>query len=85
MTFPAAKNLILAGVKSITLHDEGIVDWWDLSGNFVLSENDIGTNRAEACVKKLQALNYAVLVNNLPGKLTNEKLSNFQVLILNLL
>ncbi|KAJ6404407.1 hypothetical protein OIU84_012567 [Salix udensis] len=36
-----AKNLILAGVKSGTLHDEGISELWDLSSNFVLSENDL--------------------------------------------
>ena len=37
----AAKNLILAGVKSVTLHDEGTVELWDLSSNFVFSENDL--------------------------------------------
>lgn len=30
----AAKNLVLAGVKSVTLHDEGTVELWDLSSNF---------------------------------------------------
>lgn len=46
--FLAAKNLILAGVKSVTLHDEGVVELWDLSGNFVFSEDDVGKNRALA-------------------------------------
>uniref|UniRef100_A0A6N2L9B9 Ubiquitin-activating enzyme E1 FCCH domain-containing protein n=1 Tax=Salix viminalis TaxID=40686 RepID=A0A6N2L9B9_SALVM len=36
-----AKNLILAGFKSGTLHDEGMLELWDLSTNFVLSENDL--------------------------------------------
>jgi hypothetical protein len=79
---PAAKNLILAGVKSVTLHDEGNVELWDLSSNFVFSENDIGKNRAAASVSKLQELNNAVLVQSLTTKLTKEQLSNFQVFLL---
>ncbi|KAK7243710.1 hypothetical protein RIF29_38520 [Crotalaria pallida] len=75
-----AKNLILAGVKSVTLHDEGTVELWDLSSNFVFSENDIGKNRAVTSVSKLQELNNAVLVQSLTTKLTKEQLSNFQVL-----
>lgn len=26
-----AKNVILAGVKSVTVQDEGVVEWYDLS------------------------------------------------------
>ncbi|XP_024981571.1 ubiquitin-activating enzyme E1 1-like isoform X1 [Cynara cardunculus var. scolymus] len=76
-----AKNLILAGVKSVTLHDEGAVELWDLSGNFLFSEDDVGKNRALASVQKLQDLNNAVLVSTLPTKLTKEQLSNFQVVV----
>ncbi|KAI9118197.1 hypothetical protein K1719_010529 [Acacia pycnantha] len=76
-----AKNLILAGVKSVTLHDEGNVELWDLSSNFVFSENDIGKNRAVASVSKLQELNNAVLVRALETKLTKEQLSNFQAVV----
>lgn len=77
---PVAKNLILAGVKSVTLHDEGTVELWDLSGNFIFSENDVGKNRAVASVQKLQELNNAVVVRYLTTKLTKEQLSHFQVL-----
>lgn len=76
-----AKNLILAGVKSVTLHDEGSVELWDLSGNFLFSENDVGKNRAQASVQKLQELNNAVLVSTLPTKLTKEQLSNYQAVV----
>jgi len=76
---PAAKNLVLAGVKSVTLHDDGKVDLWDLSSNFFLSEKDIGLNRAQACVPKLQELNNAVIISTITGDLTKEQLSNFQV------
>lgn len=75
----AAKNLILAGVKSVTLHDEGNVELWDLSSNFIFTENDVGKNRALASVQKLQELNNAVVVTTLTDKLTKEQLSNFQV------
>ncbi|MED6111244.1 E1 ubiquitin-activating protein [Stylosanthes scabra] len=76
-----AKNLILAGVKSVTLHDEGNVELWDLSSNFVFSENDIGKNRAEASVSKLQDLNNAVLVRTLTTTLRKEQLSDFQAVV----
>ena len=62
------------------LHDEGTVELWDLSSNFVFSENDVGKNRALASVSKLQELNNAVVVLSLTTKLTKEQLSNFQVL-----
>ncbi|KAJ0796013.1 putative ubiquitin/SUMO-activating enzyme E1, THIF-type NAD/FAD binding, ubiquitin-activating enzyme [Helianthus annuus] len=76
-----AKNLILAGVKSVTLHDEGLVELWDLSSNFIFSENDVGKNRALASAQKLQELNNAVLVSTLSTKLTKEQLSNFQAVV----
>lgn len=79
IVFIAAKNLVLAGVKSVTLHDEGVVELWDLSGNFFFSEEDVGKNRALACVQKLQELNNAVLISTLTTQLTKEKLSDFQV------
>ena len=74
-----AKNIILAGVKSVTLHDENVVELWDLSSNFVFTEEDVGKNRALASVHKLQELNNAVAVSALTGELTKEQLSGFQV------
>lgn len=79
MSFFTAKNLVLAGVRSVTLHDEGNIELWDLSSNFFFSESDIGKNRALACVQKLQELNNAVLISTLTGPLKKEQLSNFQV------
>ena len=66
-------------MKSVTLHDEGKVDLWDLSSNFLFSESDVGKNRALASVQKLQELNNAVDVQTLTTKLTRQKLSDFQV------
>ncbi|KAK9168059.1 hypothetical protein Syun_000199 [Stephania yunnanensis] len=76
-----AKNVILAGVKSVTLHDEGTVELWDLSSNFIFSESDVGKNRALASVQKLQELNNAVIISTLTERLTKEKLSNFQAVV----
>ncbi|KAG9152521.1 hypothetical protein Leryth_016430 [Lithospermum erythrorhizon] len=76
-----AKNLVLAGVKSVTLHDEKNVELWDLSSNFLFSENDVGKNRALCSVQKLQELNNAVLVSTLTTKLTKEELSRFQAVV----
>ncbi|XP_039017264.1 ubiquitin-activating enzyme E1 2-like [Hibiscus syriacus] len=76
-----AKYLILAGVKSVTLHDEGALQLWDLSSNFVFSERDVGKNRALASVQKLQELNNAVIISTLTTKLTKEQLSDFQVVV----
>lgn len=76
-----AKNLILAGVKSVTLHDEGVVELWDLSSTFVFSEEDMGKNRALVSVQKLQELNNAVVVSTLTTELTKDKLSEFQAVV----
>ncbi|GJN10598.1 hypothetical protein PR202_ga28705 [Eleusine coracana subsp. coracana] len=75
----SSKNLALAGVKSLTLHDVKNVETWDLSSNFFLSEQDIGNNRAAACVSKLQDLNNAVLVSALTEELTKDHLSRFSL------
>ena len=41
-----AKNIILGGVKSVTLHDVENAEIIDLSSQFYLSEEDVGKNRA---------------------------------------
>ncbi|XP_075515549.1 ubiquitin-activating enzyme E1 1-like isoform X1 [Primulina tabacum] len=76
-----AKNLIIAGVKSLTLHDEGTVELWDMSSNFIFSEEDLGKNRALASVQKLQELNNAVSVSTLSTKLAKDQLSDFQAVV----
>lgn len=58
-----AKNLVLSGAKRITLHDSKIAEWTDLAGQFFLGEQDIGKNRAEACINKIQQLNFYVKVD----------------------
>lgn len=76
-----AKNVILAGVKSVTLHDAGNVELWDLSAQFYLTEQDIGKNRALACAEKLKELNSAVVVTTSTGEITEELLAAHQVVV----
>jgi ubiquitin-activating enzyme E1 len=72
--------VILAGVKSVTLHDQSNVELWDLSANFYLTEADIGKNRAVACCNKLQELNTAVAVSvSTESEISQKHLSCFQV------
>ena len=69
-----AKNLVLSGCKELVLQDNKLTTYYDLSSQFYLNESDIGKNRAESCIKKLQNLNYYVKVSackdNLPDTLT---------------
>jgi ubiquitin-activating enzyme E1 len=76
-----AKNIILSGVLSVTLHDTENTSYKDLSGQYYLSEKDVGKNRAESCLNKLQELNSNVLVNYATNDLTKNYLLNFSVVV----
>jgi len=62
-----AKNLVLAGISSITILDGGVVTPADLGAGFFLSEcsdqNIIGTSRAQTALPILQRLNPRVAVH----------------------
>ncbi|KAI0240926.1 E1 ubiquitin-activating protein [Massospora cicadina] len=55
-----AKNIILAGVKSVTLYDPTPATYYDLSSQFYLSEADIGQPRDRCSAPKLALLNHYV-------------------------
>lgn len=57
-----AKNIILAGVRSLTLYDRTLVTISDLSSQYYLSQKDIGKPRDESCVQSLAELNRHVMV-----------------------
>ncbi|MEW5304751.1 MAG: hypothetical protein WDW36_007342 [Sanguina aurantia] len=76
-----AKNVILAGVRSVTLHDTQAVTLYDLSAQFYLTEDDAGKNRAEACKARLQELNTAVAVSASAAELSEAFLKQFQVVV----
>ncbi|GLD93074.1 hypothetical protein PINS_up001666 [Pythium insidiosum] len=77
-----AKNIILAGVKSVTLHDDEPTSHLDLAAQFYLTEQDVGHARAERSVKKLAELNPYVEVDTHRGKITEELILKYRVVVL---
>jgi ubiquitin-activating enzyme E1 len=77
-------NLILAGVKSVTVYDPEPVQIRDLSSQFFLREDDLGKSRADATVSRLAELNSYVFVRNLGGNtgqpITVDLVKGFQVI-----
>ena len=63
LSLEASKNLILTGIKSLTLLDQNICQKEDLSWNFYLNEKDINIQRKdESILNKLKELNEYVEV-----------------------
>ncbi|XP_023375342.1 ubiquitin-like modifier-activating enzyme 7, partial [Otolemur garnettii] len=77
-----AKNLVLMGVGSLTLHDPNPTCWSDLAAQLFLSEKDLGRSRAEASQDLLAQLNRAVQVFVHTGDITEDLLLDFQVVVL---
>ena len=77
-----AKNVILAGVKSVTLHDEQNCSIKDLSSQFYLSEANIGQNRAVVSCDHLSELNHYVPTTAYTGTLDEDFIKSFRVIVL---
>lgn len=78
-----AKNVILGGVKSVTLHDTAKCTLADLSSQYYLTHDGaIGQNRAEACSSPLSDLNAYVPTRAFTGPLTEEYLQKFRCVVL---
>lgn len=77
-----AKNVILGGVKSVTLHDNAVCQVSDLGSQFYLTEADVGKNRAAACCQRLSELNNYVPTRHHAGPLTESYLKKFKVVVL---
>jgi len=74
-----AKNLILAGPKSVLLFDDEITKINDLGANFYTEEKHIGkATRADACFEKLQELNPYVKVSVFKSRADLEAAINSQ-------
>eukprot|EP00756_Hemistasia_phaeocysticola_P016607 Hpha_TRINITY_DN15487_c3_g8::TRINITY_DN15487_c3_g8_i1::g.177388::m.177388/K03178/UBE1, UBA1; ubiquitin-activating enzyme E1 len=69
-----AKNVILANVKEVILHDEpgAKVTRADLGSNFYLTEAHLGKHRAESCRATFQELNPSCSVTAMSEPLTPE-------------
>lgn len=82
----AAKNVILAGVKSVTIFDPSPVAIADLGTQYYLREADVGKPRGQVTVPRLAELNSYVPVHNLDGSagepLSEETLGKYQVRVL---
>jgi ubiquitin-activating enzyme E1 len=77
-----AKNVILGGVKSVTLHDTANCTTKDLSSQFYLSEETVGQNRAVVSCQQLSELNNYVPTTAFTGELDEEMLRKFRVVVL---
>ncbi|EFA76257.1 ubiquitin activating enzyme E1 [Heterostelium album PN500] len=72
------KDVVLAGVKSVTLYDDEPVRITDLSSQ----NHKLVKRRSDACIQKVVELNNYVRINSHTGELTEEFLSGFQVVVL---
>ncbi len=77
-----AKNVILGGVKSVTLHDPEDCAIGDLSSQFFLTEDDVGKNRAAVSHQKLAELNNYVSTGAASCPLEEDFLKDFSVVVL---
>lgn len=57
-----AKNLVLAGIGNLTVLDSENVTEEDLGSQFLITEEDVGKNRAEAAAVELREMNPRVTV-----------------------
>lgn len=77
-----AKNVILAGVKSVALYDKKAASWEDLASNFYISESELGKPRAALCAPKLAELNPYVPIKVVEGELTTTTIAEYKVVVL---
>ncbi|KAK6027321.1 ubiquitin-activating enzyme E1 [Ostertagia ostertagi] len=77
-----AKNLILGGIRNVTLHDTKETRWLDLSAQYYLTENDVGKNRAAASFERLAELNDSVNCHLLVNELTEDVVKQFDLVVL---
>uniref|UniRef100_F1KT25 E1 ubiquitin-activating enzyme n=1 Tax=Ascaris suum TaxID=6253 RepID=F1KT25_ASCSU len=77
-----AKNLILGGVRSITIHDTKNCEWRDLSAQYYLRERDLGRNRAAASFERLAELNDSVTCSLQTEPLSKNFVKQFDLVVL---
>lgn len=77
-----AKNVVLGGVKAVTLHDPNPIQLSDLSAQFFLREEDVGKPRAAVTAPRLAELNQYVPVSDHTGALDAALVQQFGVVVL---
>ncbi|KAI0180303.1 hypothetical protein GGR52DRAFT_237705 [Hypoxylon sp. FL1284] len=73
-----AKNLVLAGIGSLTIVDDQVVTEADLGAQFLLTEEDVGQSRAQAAASRVQKLNPRVRVIPDSGSIMTKGASFFR-------
>jgi ubiquitin-like 1-activating enzyme E1 A len=79
-----AKNLVLAGISTLTILDNAIVTEADLGAQFFITQADVGGNRAEAAAPQIRRLNprVNVVVDTTPeAEVKSDYYSQFDVII----
>lgn len=77
-----AKNVVLAGVRSVTLCDDEPAVVADLGSNFFLHAADVGQPRAKVCAKRLAELNNYVAVRALEGGFSADAVRDYSVVVM---
>ncbi|KIX10052.1 uncharacterized protein Z518_01133 [Rhinocladiella mackenziei CBS 650.93] len=72
------KNLVLAGIGTLTILDAGLVTEDDLGTQFFVTEAQIGQNRAEAALPELRKLNPRVELYTDPNPVITKDPEYFQ-------
>lgn len=75
------KNIILMGVGTITLADGDVKISEKDYGNYYITEKDIGKKRSDVLGKRLADLNTNCIVNKYSGKITEQIISKYNLVI----
>ncbi|CAH8518580.1 SUMO-activating enzyme subunit 1 [Schistosoma haematobium] len=78
-----AKNIVLAGISSLTIIDGQQVTNDDLENNFLIPRDSVGLNRADAVIGRTQSLNPMVKVQSSElGDDLKDKFQEYNLIIL---
>ena len=77
-----AKNLILYGVKQVTIHDSDKITKNDLSSNYYVQSDDIGKYRVDIVLDKLKELNNYVEVISDKNLLSDNLVKSHDLIII---
>lgn len=71
--------IFIGGVRHVTLHDQNLLTFGDLSACFYANESNVGENRAKVAFTKLAELNDTVTCILHTEALTEEFVKQFDV------
>ena len=77
-----AKNIILAGPKTVNIFDDKEIKIEDIGSNFYLNEKDVGKRKDEVCLPKLKELNNNVQCEILKDKNIEHSIDQYDVIVI---